>query len=441
MPFPWVELIVILLLNLINGFFAMSEIALVSARKVRLQQKAEEGSWSAKTALELAVNPNQLLSTTQIGITLIAILNGAIGNEAFKQPLAALIARIPALAAPSGWLATTIIVLVTGYISLVIGELIPKRLGLNNPERIAMAAAGPMRVLSLLTAPLVWLLSRSTDLGLKILGSSKSKEPQVTEEELRVMVEQATQGGVIEEAEQDMVESVFRLGDRFVDALMTPRTELEWLDLSEPVDELLEKVKASHYNVFPVAENTLDAVQGVALARELLAAYLRGELKHVRDFIHPVPYVPESSNALKALESMRQSGSEAAMVIDEYGGLLGMVTPTDLLEAIVGEMPSTLEGDEPEIIQREDGTYLLDGLLPVDELKEFLGVDELPGEERVGFQTAGGFVMSQVGSIPAAGQCFEFADYRFEVVDMDGRRVDKILVTPLPGGDREIYRP
>jgi len=427
-----IEILIIFLLLIANGVFAMTEIALVSARKVRLQQRADEGDLAAKEALELAENPNRLLSTIQIGITLIGVLTGALGGATLAERLATQLVKIPWLAPYAGGVALAVVVILTTYFTLVIGELIPKRLAMNNPEKIALSIARPMRSLSRLAAPLVSLLSASTDAGLRLLGIKPSDEPPVTEEEIKVLMEQGTQVGVFEVAEQDMVESVFRLGERYIDAIMTPRTEIEWLDLDEPYEELLRQVLESRHTRFPVAAGGLDNVVGILQARDLLIYHTSKGEANIEELMVPPIFVPDSMPALKVLEMIKSSGVHAALVIDEYGGLLGMVTLYDILTAIVGDIPTEGETDEPQVVQREDGSWLLDGLLAVDELKDLLDLPDMPEEDRVGFQTLGGFVMSQIGSIPSAGQHFDWENYRFEVMDMDGRRVDKVLVSPVP---------
>lgn len=426
------EIIVLFLLLILNGFFAMSEMALVSARKTRLQQKSEEGDKGAEAALSLAETPNRFLSTVQIGITLVGILTGAFGGATLAGRLAVVLARVPWLSSIATALAVAIVVLLTTYFTLVIGELIPKRLALNNPEGIAAAIGRFMRGLSHISSPLVNLLSASTDFGLRIMGISPPPEPPVTEEEIKILMEQGTNLGIFELAEQDMIEGVFRLGDRDIDAIMTPRTEIEWIDLEETHEEILAKILNSHHSRFPVAEGSLDNVLGVLRARDYLQAQQRGGEVEITKLLQPPLFVPDSISVLKVLEAIKEAGAQEALVLDEYGGLLGMVTLFDILTAIVGEIPGQGEDFEPEAVQREDGSWLLDGLLDIDQLKEILAVTELPEEERIGYQTLGGFVMSQLGTVPAAGQTFEWNGIRFEILDMDGRRVDKVLVSRVP---------
>ena len=426
------EIIVLFLLLILNGFFAMSEMALVSARKTRLQQKSEEGDKGAEAALSLAETPNRFLSTVQIGITLVGILTGAFGGATLAGRLAVVLAHVPWLSSIATALAVAIVVLLTTYFTLVIGELIPKRLALNNPEGIAAAIGRFMRGLSHISSPLVNLLSASTDFGLRIMGISPTPEPPVTEEEIKILMEQGTNLGIFELAEQDMIEGVFRLGDRDIDAIMTPRTEIEWIDLEETHEEILAKILNSHHSRFPVAEGSLDNVLGVLRARDYLQAQQRGGEVEITKLLQPPLFVPDSISVLKVLEAIKEAGAQEALVLDEYGGLLGMVTLFDILTAIVGEIPGQGEDFEPEAVQREDGSWLLDGLLDIDQLKEILAVTELPEEERIGYQTLSGFVMSQLGTVPAAGQIFEWNGIRFEILDMDGRRVDKVLVSRVP---------
>jgi putative hemolysin len=432
------QISIILLLVLANGLFSMSEMAVVSSRKVRLQQHAEEGRRGATMAYELANNPNRFLSTVQIGITLIGILAGALGGATVATRIGAYLAQISWLAPYSEAIAVALVVLGTTYLSLVIGELAPKRLALNDPERIAMAVSGLMRSLSVVASPAVRLLSASTDLILRILGVKPSLEPPVTEEEIKVLLEQGTEAGVFEAAEQDLVESVFTLGDRRASALMTPRHEVAWLDVEDPPEVLERKIVDCPYSRFPVAQGSLDNVLGEVDAKDLLARSLAGEPFNLRAMVRKPLYVPEIMPALKVLEVFKQSGTQMAMVLDEYGSIQGLVTLTDILEAIVGDIPSAEELAEPPVVQREDGSWLLDGMLPVDEFKELFQLEDLPGEEQGLYQTLGGFVMSQIGRIPTAADHFEWLGLRFEILDMDGPRVDKVLVIPVYGVTSDI---
>jgi putative hemolysin len=425
----FIEILFIFTLILCNGFFAMSEIALVSARKVRLEQHAEEGDKGAKTALELTHSTSKLLSAVQIGITLVSMLTGVFGGATLAARLTTVLAGIPWLEKYASPISLTIVVLITTYFSLVLGELIPKKLALNNPEKIASRVSGFMRFISWLTSPLIQLLSSSTELGLRILGVKPSLEPPITEEEIKVLIDQGTQVGVFDEAEQDMVEGVFRLNDRSINAIMTPRTEIVWLDLDDSKEQILKQVLESPYSRFPVAKGSLDNVIGILNAKDLLEKHITGKPYDIQDLVQKPLFVPENTQAVRVLEMERESGVHEALVIDEYGGVLGFVTLFDVLETIIGDLSSLDNKGEAEIVRREDGSYLLDGLLPIDEFKDLFDIDELPEEEKVGFQTVGGFIINQLGSIPTTGQRFQWGELRFEVVDMDQHRVDKVLVT------------
>lgn len=423
------EIIFIFILILINGFFAMSELALISARKVRLEQRADDGDKGARTALDLLKSSSTLLSSTQIGITLVGIFTGALGGATLADRFAIWLEKVPWLVPYASGISIFVVVILTTYFSLVIGELIPKKLAMNNPEKIASQVSGFMKFLSKVMSPIVRLLASSTDFGLKILGMSVSNAPPITEDEIKGLIEQGTQVGVFDAAEQDMVEGVFRLNDRSINAIMTPRTEIEWLDSNDSPEQLLRQIMASSHSRFPVAQTTLDNVVGILNAKDVLEKYITNTPFNLLDLVSKPLWVPENTPAMRMLEMVREGGTHEVMIVDEYGGLQGMATLFDILESIVGEIPSSDDNTESEIIIREDGSYLLDGLLPIDELKDLLDVDELPEEDKVGYQTVGGFVMNQIGSIPTTGQHFHLLNYRFEVVDMDDRRVDKVLLS------------
>lgn len=428
-----VEIIAILLLILANGLFAMSEMAVVSARKARLEQWAEEGNGRARAALALSQAPNRFLSTVQIGITLVGILSGAFGGATLAERLGAQLSRVPWIGDSGPAVALVLVVLLITYLSLVFGELVPKRLALNNPERIAVGVAVPMRVLAAITAPVAHVLALSTEGVFRLLGIQPSTEPPVTEEELKVMLQQGTEAGIFEEAEQDMVENVFRLNDRRVSAVMTPHPDIVWLDVNEPPAELRRKIIASAYSRFPVCRGDLDNLLGIVRTKDLLARALNDQPLDLLNCLRSPLFVPEGMPASKVLQLFRNSKTHIALVIDEYGSIQGLVTLKDLLEAIVGEItPGIAFDNEPEVVQREDGSWLVDGMLPIDEFKELFDLEMLPDEERSGYQTLGGFVMSQLGRIPQAGDHFEWQTLHFEVMDMDERRVDKVLVAPLP---------
>lgn len=425
------EILVILLLMIANGLFSMSEMAIVSARRARLQELVDDGNVKARVALDLANSPNRFLSTVQIGITLIGILTGAFGGATLAQSIAPYIALIPALKASSDAIAFGLVVLIITFLSLVIGELVPKRLALNSPERIAMAMAIPMRSIAKLTSPFVHLLSLATEAVLRLLRvDMASGEPLVTEEEIKVLVRQGTEAGMFEEAEQDMVERVFRLGDQQVSGLMTPRLDIVWLDLNDSAEINRRKMSESRHGRFPVCQETLDNVLGVVHVTDVLTRSLSGEPIDLATLLRQPLFIPESTHALKVLELFKQSGTHIAMIVDEYGVIQGVVTLNDVMEVIIGDVPFADQPQEPEVIQREDGSWLLDGMLSIDEVKEILDVDELPGEERGNYQTLGGFIITQLGHIPKSSDYVEWEEFRFEVVDMDGNRIDKVLVVP-----------
>lgn len=425
------ELATILLLTVLNGILAMAEIAVVSARKVRLQQLEEAGNKRARRALQLANDQNRFLSTVQIGITLVGVLLGAIAGATIAEELSALLAKVDVLRPISDGLGLAIVVLITTYLSLVIGELVPKRLGLQNPERIAMLVAEPMHWLSVITSPFVGLLSLSTNGVLRLLNVRDSGEPPVTEAEIEALIEQGIQAGVFDQSEQDMVSSVFSMGDRRLSTLMTPRTEIEWLDLDDPLETNLRKISSSRHSRFPMGRGSLDQVVGVLRVKDLLNFVLAQQPIALESCTQEALYIPESLNASDALERFRQSGKHIALVIGEYGGIEGLVTLNSLISEIVGVT------DEPEAVQRDDGSWLLDGLLPIEEFKTHLSLKMLPGEEEGRYDTLGGFVMAQLGHIPKAADHFERDGFRFEVMDMDGKRVDKVLVLPVKKAESE----
>ena len=434
---PALEILIIFLLIVANGVFAMSEAAIISARKERLQQLAEAGNSQARAALELATHPNQFLATVQIGITLVGILAGAFGGATIAEEIAARLSVVPFLAPYSEIVGVGIVVLGLTYFSLIIGELVPKRLALNNAERIASAVAAPMRALSAIAAPVVRLLNVSTDVVIRVLGVKPSTEPSITPEEIKILIEQGTESGVFEEAEQDMIESVLRLNERRVGAFMTPRMQIVWFGIEDSAEEIQRKIANSRHSRFPVIQDSLDNVLGIVRAKDLLTQSLANQRLDLMAWLHPPLFIPENMSALKVLELFKQKGTHIALVTDEYGGIQGMVTHNDILEAIVGYIHSAGSPAEPEATRREDGSWLLDGLLPIDKLKEIFDIEKLPDEEQSHYQTVGGFVMAQVRNIPLVGQRFEWGNLCFEVVDMDGRRVDKVLVTPSPAEERQ----
>ncbi|MDY7021962.1 MAG: hemolysin family protein [Cyanobacteriota bacterium] len=425
------EFLILLLLILANGLFAMSEIAIVSSRKVRLQQLANAGNSKAKTALELASTPNRFLSTVQVGITLIGILAGAFGGTTLADKLATKLSYIPALEPYSDALSLGMVVCIIAYLSLILGELVPKRLALNHPERIAVLVAKPMKFLSKITSPVVYLLSGSTELILHLLGSEVPNEPQVTEEEIKVLIEQGTQSGIVEEAEQDIVDRVFQLGDRAVKSLMTPRPDIVWLDLEDRPDQNRHKLNQSVYTRVLVCQGGLDNVLGFVRVTDLLSQTLSNEpLDLTRPLQRPL-FVPESTSALRILEMFKQTGTHIGIIVDEYGVIQGLVTLNDILLELVGDIPAVDNQDEPQVIQREDGSWLLDGMLEVEEFFELFNLEGLTQKLPGNYHTVGGFVITHFNRIPSVADHFEWNGLRIEVVDLDGNRVDKVLVMPI----------
>lgn len=427
---PTVEILIIFLLVLANGLFVMSELAIVSARKVRLHQLAERGDAKARVALSLASSPNQFLGTVQIGITLLTILTGAYAEEAISKRILPILNSATLSPTYREQLAKGLAIVVITYITLILGELVPKRLALNHPESIASIVAIPMQMLSKVTTPIVYLLSASTDAVLRILGIRPSTEPIVTEEEIRVLIEQGTEEGTFEEAEQDMVERVFRLGDRPVSALMTPRPDIVWLELEDSVEENRQKIIDSAYSRYPVCQGGLDNVLGILPVTDLLARSFTDQPMDLTVGLRQPVFVPESTRGLKVLEMFKQTVTHMALVVDEYGVIQGLVTLNDILIEIVGDVPSVDDQNDPQVIQREDGSWLLDGMLAVDEFMELFNIEELRSQDRGSYQTLGGFVITHLGRIPNAADHFEWQNMRFEVMDMDGNRVDKVLVIP-----------
>ncbi|MBX6321173.1 MAG: HlyC/CorC family transporter [Rhodospirillaceae bacterium] len=428
------ELLIILLLILLNGVFAMSELALVSARRARLQHAARGGDAAARRALWLAEHPDLVLSTAQIGITLIGVLAGAFGGATVSQRLAEILRGVPWLAGHAHTLAVAIVVVAITYLSLVLGELVPKRLALARPEAVAKAMAGFMSGLARAAGPAVWLLSASTNLLLRLLPVQRTAEPPVTDEEVRHLMRVGALAGQFEPTERTIVDMALRLADRRVTAMMTPRTQMEALDVTDPPEALKRQILESRHLRFPVVEGSPDRVIGVVEVRDFLAQHFAGRDFDLAAATKPALYIPETVTALKALEILRSERSRIGFVVDEYGGFLGVVTLSDLLSALVSELPTAGPDQTPGMVRRADGSYLVDGLLPVDVLKHAFGL-ALPDEEERSYHTVAGLVMERLRRVPNTADSFELHGVRFEVMDMDGRRVDKVLVTPP--ADRE----
>ncbi len=426
-----IEATILVLLILLNGLFSMSETAIVSARKARLQQLADEGDGRAQTALSLANNPNRFLATVQIGITLIGILTGVFGGATIAQHLAVLLNDIPLLAPYANVAAGLVVVTLLTYFTLIIGELAPKRLALNSAERISSTVAGPMTLLSRLTWPLVRFLGISTDAVLRLLRVQPSGEPSVTAAEIMVMVEQGADAGLFERSEQDLIERVLALDERRVDSFMTPRNKIVALEITATSDEVRDKLLTSQHSRFPVVAGDLDHVLGIVRVKDILTQSLTGQAFDLASLLRPALFLPEVATALETLERFKQESTHVALILDEFGGIQGMITHNDVLEAIVGYDPSQDAPAEPPMVRRADGSWLVDGLTAIDDFEDALELDALREDPSRRYQTIGGLVMSRAGGVPSTGESFTWRGLRFEVVDMDGRRVDKVLVTVL----------
>jgi len=428
---PVFHTVTIFFFAVLNGILAMSETAVVSARRARLRRAAETGDERAEAALQLADDPTQFLATIQIGITMIGIVAGAFGEATLARVIASALSGLPALQPYADAIAITVVVLGVTYVSLVVGELVPKRLALNNPEKVAGFVAGPMQALARIARPIVWLLSISTDAVVRLLGVKAPAQPGVTAEEIETMVEHGTELGVFEASERDMIESVLRLDEWRVDAFMTPRTHVKWIDVEDPEEEARRILLGAKHSRFPVMEGNPDNAIGILYTKDLVVRELKDEPFDIRASLRPVLFVPESMSTLRVLEIFKQEGKHIALVTDEYGSVEGIVTDMDILEAIAGEIPAEGEPDEPRAQRREDGSWLVDGLLHVNRLWAVLGLEKEMEDVYRGYQTVSGFVMTKLDGIPNEGEQFDFYDQRFEIIDMDGHRVDKVLVTPL----------
>ena len=422
------DVAILVALIAVNALFAMAEVALLTAKRSKLQRMVDAGDHRAAAALELGEDPNRFLSTVQVGITTIGILNGVVAESALSAPVAIWLEGLGVANDTSGWLASTLIVVIITYLSIVFGELVPKRIGQTNPEPIARIVAKPMLTLALVARPLVKLLSGSTQLLLRAVGIGHAGAPVVTEEEIHALLEEGSDAGVIEENERQMVRNVFRLDDRQITSLMVPRGDIIALDLEEPLNENLQRIQASEHSRFPVCKGGFDEVVGIINAKVLLAQTLRGDTPDFKTDLQPAVFVPESLTGMELLEHFKSSGVQMAFVIDEYGEIQGLITLQDLIEAIAGEFKPD-DHEDAWAIQRQDGTWLLDGIIPVPELKDTLGLEAVPEEDKGRYNTLSGMLMLLMGRIPSAGEAVEWEHWRFEVVDMDGKRIDKVMAS------------
>lgn len=427
------EILVILVLLLFNGLFSMFEMALVSSRKSRLEEKSKFGSTGAKIALEFLDEPEKILSAIQVGITLIGIVTGAFGGVALAEDVAPFFLKVPFLALYANTIAVILVVGFITYLSLIIGELVPKTLALNNPEKITILFSPFMKVVGQISYPIVWFLSISTKLILKVMGIKEKDEAPVTEEELRILLKQGSENGVIEKEESEIIREVMRFGDKRAVHIMIQRTYVEWLDCNSSPADIVKEVVHSGYTRIPVCNKSINDVVGVVNVKDILTAYIDNPQFDILQLINEPLFIPEQIPATKVLEMFRKTKNHFGVVVDEYGGVSGIITLHDVTENIIGDLPELDDSDEPEVVEREDGSYLIDGSMMLDDLKDLLGLYSLnkPHEDPVEFNTVGGLTMYKLNKIPHTGDSFIVGNFRFEVLDMDGNRVDKVLVSDL----------
>lgn len=421
------EIVIICGLIVLNGALSMSEIALVSARKSRLEADAKKGSKAARTALKLATDPDVFLSTIQIGITLVGILTGLYSGDVLAQDFGRVIARIEPLSAHAVTIAQTIIVVVVTYLTLIIGELVPKRIGMTASERVSKWVARPMYLLSKVASPFVWLLSKSTAGVIRLLGISGEEEGKVTEEEIKAIIQEGTEDGEVQEVEQELVERVFSLGDRNVGSIMTHRSEMVWLSLSDTREQIERTVKDNLYNAYPVADHNLKQVDGVVYLKDLFGK-LDDPTFELRSILRPVLYIPERLSVYNALEQLRTQEVKSALVIDEFGSVEGIVTLKDIIRGLIGN--TTEEGEEPEIIQREEGGWLVDGQCSFYDFLTYFDMEDIYSE--YSYNTLSGLILDQLEHVPRTGEKLSWKVFSMEIVDMDGARIDKVLVSKQP---------
>lgn len=420
------EIFIIIGLILLNGVLAMSEIALVSARKARLELEAKRGNKSAQTALKLAGEPDRFLSTIQIGITLIGILTGLYSGEAFAYNLAEVVRHVPVLEPYALGLSKTVIVIIVTYLTLIMGELVPKRIGMGYAERVSMLVAKPMYLLSKLASPFVWLLSKSTALTIKITGIKANEDNKVTEEEIKAIVKEGFDGGEVQEVEQDIVERVFNLGDRNVGSIMTHRSDLVWLDVTDSIEKIREKVQENLYNIYPVASEKFDNIKGVVYLKDLFGRIDEPDFS-LEEVIRPAQFLPENQSVYNALEQFKQARVKYGIVTDEFGGIQGIVTLKDIMEGLIGQVPEM--GEEAEITQRADGTWLVDGQYNFYDFLEYFDMEDLYAEHD--YNTLSGLILEILERVPKTGETLSWLTFQFEIVDMDGARIDKVLVSKI----------
>jgi magnesium and cobalt exporter, CNNM family len=426
----WLQLAVVLVLILLNGFFALAEMSVISAREARLKHAAGLGRGGAQVALELKHDPGRFLSTVQIGMTVIGVLASVYGGATIAETLAEKLSALPGWSAYASSVSFIVVVIVIAFLTLILGELVPKRVALGRPELIASRLARPLRLMARLLGPVEWLLSASSALVMRLLPLRAADPSPVTEDEIALMLREATAAGQFEASETAIVQMALRLGDRRVGGMMTPRTQVEWLDLTDSEEENRRKIRDSAYSRFPVVEGGPQQVVGVVQVKDLLSAMLAGAAFDLKGAVHPPLYLPDTVTALRALENFKERGVPMALVIDEYGDFQGVVTLHDILVSLVGDIAEPGEGGSPAVVRREDGSFLVDGMMAVDEVTDLTGLPALPGGDSGDFHTLGGFVMARINRIPAVGDRIAVEGFGFEVVSMDGRRVERVLITP-----------
>lgn len=410
----------------LNSLFVMAEIALVSARKVRLESMAEKGNTKARNALILSQNPEIFLSTVQIGITLIAIFTGVYSGEKFSKELQPFFEKIPSLQRYAATISTTLIVILVTYLSIVFGELIPKRIALINAESIAITAARPMRIFSMITHPFVWLLNKTSNLFFKLFNIRSKRDDFVTEDEIKAIITEGTESGTVEEEEKEMIERIFHLGDRNITSLMTHRSDIVWFDIHDTEEKIRAKIFEEPHSFYPVCDGELDAIKGVISLKDL---YINEDFLLFKDLMVPAIFVPDNNSAYQVMAKFKESKFHVCFIVDEYGSLRGMITLNDILEAIVGDMPEATDEDY-EIIDRGDGTYLVDAQIPFYDLLSRFNRTEWLTEEELDFDTLAGCILHELEHIPTTGEKLKWKGFELEIVDMDGHRIDKVLVSP-----------
>lgn len=430
------EIVIILILIVFNGLLSMAEIAIIAAKKTKLRHLADKGDKNAEKVLKLADNPNKLFSTIQVGITLIGTLTGAIGAVAFTQPFTAFFEEVGFTEGVSHTIAVAIVVFLITYVSIIIGELVPKRLGLNNPETISRWMVRSMDILAKIFGPLVDILSITTDAILQAFNIQPKQEIPMSLDEVRVLLQQGSQSGIIKTTEKDIVEKTLNLSDKKVTSIMTASNKIIWIDIDSDIESLKKAVLQNQFSYYPVCKKDLDDVKGIINSDSLLAAFIANQKISIKDLMYKPLLIPENLKALQVMELFKRNHIHMGIVIDEYGNVQGLVTVTDILEAIVGDLPEINDREEKKIIRRNQNSWLVDGLLSTAEFKEHFKIDHLPGEKEADYNTIGGFAMHILGRVPVSSDQFEIFGYRFEVVDMDGNRVDKIMIVRSGGANK-----